>query len=81
MSSQSPSKTACNKAIKCLTQYKRLAQKYGVNLPPKRLEALDRLREAKLITLNHLPATLHREFPKGAFGNITLAEILDLCGK
>jgi hypothetical protein len=80
MSYQPLSKKECQTAKKILEQYQRLAEKRGVRLSPRRLEELNQLREAGAITINDLPSTLHREFPKGTFNSMTLAEILELCG-
>ena len=73
-----PNPAHCATAIKILTQYERLAKKYGSNLPPKRIAELNRLRDAGTITSNHLPGTLTREFP-GEFSGKTLAEIKREC--
>lgn len=81
MPSQRPSKKECKTAIKILKSYKRLAEVRGLNLSPERLEELNCLREAGTMTINDLPATLHREFPKGVFGTMTLGEIRELCDK
>lgn len=80
MSPKPPSKKECRKAIKILEQYQRLAEKRGVRLSPRRLEELNQLREAGTITIDDLPGILHREFPKGTFNSMTLAEIRELCG-
>jgi len=75
-----PPPDLCKTAIKILTQYERLAQKFGLNLPASRIEELNRLRDAGTITINHIPASLRDPFPMGTFGNMTLAAIRQLCG-
>lgn len=64
----------CQKAIKILTQYERLAKKYNIRLPDKRIQELNELRDKGLIKIDHLPAKLKSEFP-GIFKDKTLAEI------
>ena len=76
--SSKPSKDACQKAIKLLEQYERLAQKYGSNLTPKRIDELNRKRDAGTITSNDLPGAMQREFP-GEFAGMTLNEIREAC--
>jgi len=76
---QRPPRNLCNKAIKILTQYERLARKYGSNIGGKRLTELNRLRDTGKITINDLPATFKREFP-GQFNDMTLDQIRNLCG-
>ncbi len=73
-----PSHAECQTAIKLLTQYERLAQKFGIKIPPGRLAELDRLRDSGEIRGSDLPGTLQSEFP-GIFGNLTLAEIREMC--
>jgi hypothetical protein len=68
----------CQQAMKLLTQYERLAAKYGVKLPPDRLEILNRKRQDGSITSNDLPATLRRAFP-GQFQGLTLNELYKIC--
>ncbi|MGI2907148.1 hypothetical protein [Tolypothrix sp. VBCCA 56010] len=75
-----PPRDLCNKAVKILTQYERLAKKFGVNLGDRRLAELNRLRDAGQITINQIPGTLRGEFPTGNFGEMTLQQIRDLCG-
>jgi hypothetical protein len=75
-----PPPDLCKTAIKILTQYERLAQKFGLNLPASRIEELNRLRDAGTITINHIPASLRDPFPIGTFGDMTLAAIRQLCG-
>ncbi len=75
---QTPSKQDCNKAIKILTQYQRLAKDRNVKLSPQRIAELNRKRDAGTITSNDLPGTLQREFP-GQFNGMTLNEICRLC--
>jgi hypothetical protein len=69
-----PSRAAINRATKILEQYERLAAKYGINLPPRKLEQLNALRDAGRISSSDLPAGLLREFP-GELGGMSLAEI------
>ena len=75
-----PSKRDCSTAIKVLTQYERLAEKLGIRLPPRRLEELNRKRDAGTITIGDLPGTLRREWPGGPFDGKTLDEIRAMCG-
>lgn len=74
-----PPKDICNKAIKVLEQYERLAEKLGKKIPPKRLKELNEKRDAGTITSNDLPGFL--EFPGGELEGMTLAAIRKLCGK
>jgi hypothetical protein len=62
------------KAIKILTQYERLANKFNIQLSPQKIEYLNRLRDNGLIKIADLPAKLHNEFP-GEFRDLTLDEI------
>jgi hypothetical protein len=75
-----PPPDLCRTAIKILTQFERLAQKYGLNLSPRRIEELNRLRDSGQITINHIPGSLRDPFPLGTFGEMTLAAIRLLCG-
>jgi hypothetical protein len=75
-----PPPDLCRTAIKILTQYERLAQKFGLNLPESRIAELNRLRDAGQITINHIPARLREQFPTGTFADMTLAAIRALCG-
>jgi hypothetical protein len=68
----------CNLAIKLLTQYERLAEKYGVRLTESRLQELDTKRDSGIISSNDLPATLQRVFP-GRFLGQTLQEVREDC--
>ena len=77
---QRPPRDLCNKAIKILTQYERLAQKFGVNIGNKRIAELNRLRDTGQITINDIPGSLRGEFPTGTFGNITLKQVRNMCG-
>ncbi|MEM7535551.1 MAG: hypothetical protein AAF639_25470 [Chloroflexota bacterium] len=64
----------CRQAIKILEQYERLAEKQAAKIPPDRLADLNQLRDTGLITVGHLPASLHKKFPS-EFNKMTLAEI------
>jgi hypothetical protein len=75
-----PSRDECNRAIKILTQYERLAAKFGKRMPPARVTELNSRRDAGEITIDMLPAFLHREWPGGRFDGRTLSEIRALCG-
>jgi|694.fasta_scaffold100517_1 hypothetical protein len=66
--------TKSQKAIKILTQYERLANKYNLNLSAEKIQALNRLRDNGLIKFSDLPAKLRSEFPR-EFGDMTLNEI------
>lgn len=74
-----PPPDVCRTAIKILTQYERLAKKFGLNLPASRLNELNRLRDTGTITINHVPGTLRGEFPLGIFGDRTLDAIRAMC--
>ncbi len=77
--SEKPSRKECQTAIKILTQYERLAKKFGKKIGENRLRELDSLRELGEITINDLPATLRSEFPTGKFGNMNLKNIRHMC--
>ncbi|MGK7900643.1 MAG: hypothetical protein AB4352_04355 [Hormoscilla sp.] len=77
--SERPSRKDCQKAIKILTQYERLAQKFRKQIGTRRIAELNRLREAGMITINHLPGILRSEFPIGIFDHMTLSEIREWC--
>ena len=64
----------CRQAIKILEQYERLAEKQAAKIPPNRLTNLNLLRDTGMLTINHLPGSLHKKFPR-EFQNMTLAEI------
>jgi hypothetical protein len=66
--------TKSQKAIKILTQYERLANKYNLNLSAEKIQALNRLRDNGLIKFSDLPAKLRSEFPR-EFDDMTLNEI------
>jgi hypothetical protein len=72
--------TECRKAIKLLTQYRRLASKKGRRIEEERFRRLDEKRQDGTITSFDLPATLQREFPN-RFQGWTLEVILDLCDR
>jgi predicted DsbA family dithiol-disulfide isomerase len=62
------------KAIKILTQYERLANKYGLRLSDDKIQELNTLRDHGLIKVSNLPAKLRNEFP-GEFSDMNLNEI------
>ncbi|OUL36180.1 hypothetical protein BV372_08205 [Nostoc sp. T09] len=62
------------KAIKILTQYERLANKYGLRLSEQKIQELNVLRDNGLIRASNLPAKLRNEFP-GEFSEMNLNEI------
>ncbi len=80
MAAAAPDPARCHKAIKLLTQFERLAKKYGVKLSPKRLTELQRLRDNGKIKSSDLPAKLQSEFPD-EFAGMTLAAIRKKCQK
>ena len=80
MSTGSPDPSACNKAIKLLMQYERLAKKYGLKLSAKQLQRLDAKRDAGTITSSDLAGKLQSEFPN-EFAGMTLDEIREVCNK
>jgi hypothetical protein len=67
-------KKDCQKAIKLLTQYERLANKLNSSLSPSKIQELNRIRDDGTITVNHLPSALQREFPS-QFSGMSLTEI------
>jgi hypothetical protein len=75
-----PDPRQCKKAIKILEQYERLARKLQVRLSSKRLDELDRLRDAGEITSADLPAKLQTDFP-GEFAGMTLDAIRLKCSR
>jgi predicted DsbA family dithiol-disulfide isomerase len=62
------------KAIKILTQYERLANKYGLRLSDDKIQELNTLRDHGLIKVSNLPAKLRNEFPE-EFSDMNLNEI------
>jgi hypothetical protein len=80
MSTASPDPAQCNRAIKMLEQFERLANKYGIKLSPKRMQKLKDLRDAGNIKSSDLPAKLRGEFP-GEFAGMTLETIRAKCRK
>jgi hypothetical protein len=50
----SKQKKDCQKAIKLLTQYERLANKLNSSLSPSRIQELNRMRDDGSITVNNL---------------------------
>jgi hypothetical protein len=68
------------KAVKIPEQFERLARKYAVKIPEKRLEQLRQLRDSGTIQSGDLPATLAREFP-GELAGMSLDELRRLGGK
>ncbi|MBW4550298.1 MAG: hypothetical protein KME35_04210 [Aphanocapsa sp. GSE-SYN-MK-11-07L] len=59
----SKQKKDCQKAIKLLTQYERLANKLNSKLSPNRIQELNRMHDDGTITVNDLHSILRREFP------------------
>jgi hypothetical protein len=80
MVSAAPDPACCRAAIKLLEQFERLARKYGVKVPPKRLKELNKLRDAGKIKSSDLPAKLRSVFP-GEFAGMTLEAVRDKCSK
>jgi hypothetical protein len=80
MAARSPNRAKLNKAIKFLEQFERLAKKFGIALPRRRLAELRELREKGSIQADDLPAKLAREFPS-ALAGMTLDAIRRLAGK
>lgn len=76
-----PSNSDCDKAIKLLEQYERLAAKLGTQLPPARIAHLNAMRDSGQIRGSDLPGRLQREWPGGQFDGKTLDEIRALCGR
>jgi hypothetical protein len=74
-----PSAKECSRAIKILTEFERLAGKYGIKLGKNRLKQLNEKRDNGTITIYDLPSGLRGEFP-GRFVGKTLAEIIKECG-
>ena len=77
--SKKPSKKECSTAIKILTQYERLAKKYGIKISQSRLRQLDVLRDKGMIKLTDIPAKLREKFP-GTFSEDNLDDIYRKCG-
>ena len=75
-----PDPGRCNKAIKILEQFERLANKFALKIPQKRLNRLRQLRDSGRIQSKDLPAKLLREFPDD-FAGMTLNAIRRACGK
>ena len=69
----------CKRAIKILEQYERLANKFGITIPPARLNDLNHLRDNGTIKSTDLPAKLRHEFP-GEFVGMPLDAIREQCG-
>ncbi|BBC25009.1 hypothetical protein [Pseudanabaena sp. ABRG5-3] len=65
------------KAIKILKQYKRLTQKYQVNISIQRQQELDDMINSGSIKSSNLPAKLYREFP-AEYKELTLSELENL---
>ena len=65
------------KAIKLLTQYRRLAEKRNICLSRRRLKSMDTKRDNGTISSDDLPAGLRREFPS-EWRNWTLREIREI---
>ena len=63
-----------------LEQFERLANKFGLKIPQKRLDRLRQLRDSGRIQSKDLPAKLIREFP-GEFARLTLSAIRRACEK
>jgi hypothetical protein len=75
-----PSAKDCNTAIKILTEYERLAEKYDIKLSKDRLKKLDEKRGNGTITIFDIPKGLRSKFP-GRFVGKTLSEIIAECGR
>jgi len=75
-----PDPSRCNRAIKILEQFERLARKYRIKLTRERLERLKKLRDSGKIKSTDLPAKLLSEFP-AEFVGMTLGTIRKRCGK
>lgn len=73
-------RAACNKAIKILEQFERLAKKLGLQLSAARIAHLNTLRDAETIKSTDLPAKLRLDFP-GEFAGMTLGEIRRDCSQ
>ena len=70
-----PSRQDSQKAIKILTQYERLAKKFGKQIGTRRISELNRLRDSGTISINRLPGILRCEFLLGTFDYMKLNEI------
>jgi hypothetical protein len=79
MADASPDRATCQKAIKLLEQFGRLARKYGIKISAARLQRLNELRDAGTITSADLPGKLAKEMP-GEFVGLSLDEIRERCG-
>jgi RHS repeat-associated protein len=75
-----PPKKKCNKAIKLLEQYERLADNYNLKLGKGKLQKLNALRGSGAIRKSDLPVKIQREFPD-EFRNDDLNSIRKKCGR
>jgi hypothetical protein len=80
MAAAVPEPARCNTAIKLLEQFERLARKFGIAIPPKKLMDLRNRRSKETIRSSDLPAKLRSQFP-GEFAGKSLKTIRDLCKK
>jgi len=74
MAKKNPKLAKLNKAIKLLEQFDRLAEKFGIGIPQRRLDRLRKLRDSGTIQSDDPPGKLLREFPD-EFVGMSLNEI------
>jgi hypothetical protein len=68
------SKKDLNTARKLMTNYKRLADEYNINIPKAKLDELNEKMNNQTIRPSDLPAKIRRQIP-AALENMTLEEI------
>jgi len=68
------SKKDLNTAKKLMTNYKRLANEYNINIPQAKLDELNEKMNNQTIKPSDLPAKIKREIP-ASLENMTLAEV------
>jgi hypothetical protein len=68
--------TGCTAVPKALTQYKRIYEKSGKKMDPKRVKELDSKRDAGTITVEDIPASDERP---GGWEGVPLSKIREVC--
>jgi hypothetical protein len=68
------SKKDLNTAKKLMTNYKRLANEYNINIPQAKLDELNEKMNNQTIKPSDLPAKIKRKIP-ASLENMTLAEV------
>ncbi len=75
-----PDPSRCNTAIKLLEQFERLARKFGIAIPSRKLAELRDRKNKETIRSSDLPAKLRSLFP-GEFAGKSLKTIREECRK